>query len=79
MKEYTPNKTHLPVGLGEVETLHTGGVPLHSLEQRCVVVQIPRVKGQTYTHLNMLFGSTMKHVRSNRELTSSRLFTLTQF
>ena len=46
----THTLTRSPVGLGKVKAFYTGGVSLHPLEQRCVVVQIPGIKGQTCSH-----------------------------
>lgn len=43
-------RTTPPIGLGQVKTFHTGGVPFNPLEHRCVVVQIPGVKGQACTN-----------------------------
>lgn len=47
--------TDPPVGLGQVETLHTGGVPFNPLEHWCVVVQVPGVKGKTCINNNTYY------------------------
>ena len=50
-----------PVGLSQVKTLHTGGVPFNPLEHRRVEVQIPGVKGQTFVknmHYEILTSKT---------------------
>lgn len=44
--------TNPPVGLSQVKTLHTSGVPFDPLEHRCVIVQVPGVKGQTCVRNN---------------------------
>jgi len=47
-------QTTPPVGLGQVKTLHAGGVPFNPLEHRRIVIQIPGVEGQTCDRHNSM-------------------------
>lgn len=70
-------QTTPPIGLGQVKTFHTGGVPFNPLEHRCVVVQIPGVKGQACTNHKSAYIKFLNTEKNNhRALSSFHPFTI---